>query len=77
MSHLLRVVNLLQNEHPIFFSETSQPVPASASRAHEMQPEVINVRLSLVGHQFSVAADANPHGASIYPRAALRACGGA
>ena len=77
MKALLRLVGLLQLQKAILLAKAAQSVSPPALRTHEVQPEVIDVRLSLVGRQFSAAADANPHRTSIYPHAALRACGGA
>ena len=77
MNALLRLVALLQLQKPIALAKAAQSVSPPALRAHEVQPEVIQVGFGPFRCQFSVAADANPHGASIYPRAALRACGGA
>lgn len=62
--------------------DSFQPVPPLADGAHEVQPEAIEAGLGLVGGELGLAADANPHAASIHQcaaalRAALARCGGA
>lgn len=71
-------VDLSEQQAPIGVTPDSfQPVPPLADGAHEVQPEAIEAGLGLVGGELGLAADANPHAASIHQcAAALRAVGG-
>jgi hypothetical protein len=68
---LFRLVNLLKFQQTIGPSRTLQPVSAPTDRANEVEPEVVDVRLSRDCVKFGAAADAFPHGQSVR----LAACG--
>ena len=60
------LVDLLHDEKAVVVLSTAdQAVTPAAHRAHEVQPEAIDVRLGFVGLELGSAADALPHGASV------------
>ena len=66
MNALLRLVDLLHDQKAVVVLSTAdQAVTPAADRAHEVQPEAIDVRLGFVGFELGSAADALPHAASV------------
>jgi hypothetical protein len=66
MNALLGPVDLLHDQKAVvILAKAAQPITPAADRAHEVQPEAIDVRLGFVGLELGAAADALPHGASV------------